>query len=83
MTDSRRSEIAERPVAMIRGRLPVWRLHDAPGPQYNPPEFTDPEPMTYLHGSYEEAREQALAWCDEHGYYLSSWSDGDDRRDPS
>lgn len=67
-----------RPVAMIRGGSnSCWRLHDAPGPEW-PGEFTEPEPLARFYG--HDFRAQAQAWCDEHGYYLSSYSDGDDRR---
>lgn len=70
--------MTRKPVAMIRGIVPVWRLHDAPGPEY-PGQFTEPQPLETFYGNYDDAREQAEAWCAEHGYHLSAYSDGDDR----
>jgi hypothetical protein len=65
---------------MIRGVRPLWRLHDAPGPEW-PGQFTERTPLETFYGDYTDAMVQAEAWCDEHGYYLSSYSDADDRED--
>ena len=67
------------PVAMIRGtRARGWGLYDRPGPEY-PGQFTETTPLAWFVGEYSEARADASRWCEQHGYYLSSYSDADDR----
>jgi hypothetical protein len=78
VSDSRQLPDQGKPAAMIRGTRPVWRLQDAPGPEYRG-QFTEPEPLARFYGEYTAARAAAQTWCDDNGYYLSSWSDGDDR----
>ncbi len=57
------------PVAMFRGTVPSWHLYDgSPG-----------ERLAYFSGGYNDARRAANEWCEERGYYLSAWSDADDR----
>lgn len=64
------------PVAMFGGSVATyWYLN--PGSRGDYP-WVGPHLATF-HGSHDDARRAAQAWCDEHGYYLSAWSDADDR----
>jgi hypothetical protein len=66
------------PASMVRGCRPWWSLYDGPGPEVA--DRTAQVLMTF-YGEYIDAMVQAEAWCEKHGYYVSEYSDADDRED--
>jgi len=59
-----------RPVVMRRGVAPTWTLYDGDGQSVH---------TFHARGTHSELHRIAGKWADANGYYLSSYSDADDR----